>query len=255
MQGTPHIAITPEPLVRALRGAPSVQAALVSRLSGPPGLAAFDADGTLWAGDLGEAVLIDLISRRRLLDAPRDPWATYLGLFDQGPAAAFAYAGRLMAGLSETEVRETSARVFAADFTGRIFPETRWLLETLAGRGWQVYIVSASNRWSIEVAAAATFGLTGDRVVALDVEVEGGVLTDRVCLPVPTLEGKPRLLAARSGRSPDLAFGNSILDLPLLLAAELPVAVGPAPGPRNPPEGFLAEAAGRGWARLEIPVA
>jgi len=250
-----EIGATPEPLVRALRG--KAAAALVSRLAGPPGLAAFDADGTLWDGDLGEAVLRDLVARRRLLDSPRDPWGEYLRLFEVGPAEAFAYAGRLMAGLSELEVRETSARIFATEFAPRVFPETRWLLETLAGNGWEVYIVSASNRWSIEV-AAEVFGLPADRVVALDLDAERGILTDRVRLPVPTLEGKPALLRARSGRNPDLAFGNSVLDIPLLLAAAVPVAVGLLPGllsPASHPNAFLAQAAQRGWARLEIPAA
>jgi phosphoserine phosphatase len=254
VQSASEIGVTPEPLVRALRGDGDSASALVSRLAGPPGLAAFDADGTLWDGDLGEAVLRDLIARRRLLASPRDPWGEYLRLFEVGPAEAFAYAGQLMAGLSEVELRETSARIFTAEFAPRVFAETRWLLETLAGNGWEVYIVSASNRWSIEVAAEA-FGLPADRVVALDLETEGGILTDRVCLPVPTLEGKPALLRARTGRRLDLAFGNSTLDIPLLLAAAVPVAVGLLPGPASEPSAFLVQAAQRGWARLEIPAA
>ncbi len=252
MLGIPEIGSAPGPLVRSLRGEAGAQ--LVSRLAGPSGLAAFDADGTLWDGDLGEAVLRDLIAAGRLRDPPRDPWGAYLDLFEHGPAEAFAYAGRLMAGLSEAEVRDVSARVFKVAFAPQVFPETRWLLDTLLGRGWDVYIVSASNRWSIEV-AAALLGLPAQRVVALDLETERGVLTDRVCLPVPTLEGKPRLLRARAGRDPDLAFGNSILDIPLLLSAGLPVAVGLLSGPANQPNPFLLNAAQRGWARLEIPPA
>ncbi len=251
-ESAPRIDAAPEPLVRALRGEGA--AALVSRLDGPPGLAAFDADGTLWDGDLGEAVLRDLIARRRLPASPRDPWGEYLRLFEVGPAEAFAFAGRVMAGLSEAELRETSARVFAAEFAQRRFAETRWLLETLAGRGWEIYIVSASNRWSIEVAAEA-YGLPADRVAALDLETEGGLLTDRVCLPVPTLAGKPALLRRRTGRRLDLAFGNSTLDIPLLLEATVPVAVGLLPAPASQPNAFLIDAARRGWARLEIPAA
>ena len=90
MQGTSEIGTSPDPLARSLRG--EAGHALVSRLEGPPGLAAFDADGTLWDGDLGEAVLLDLIAARRLRDPPRDPWAEYLALFERGPAEAFAYA-------------------------------------------------------------------------------------------------------------------------------------------------------------------
>jgi phosphoserine phosphatase len=237
-------------LTRSLRG--EGREAFLSRLSGPPGLAAFDADGTLWDGDLGEAVLRELVARGQLIDAPSDPWAEYLGRFEQSPGAAFAYAGRLMAGLSEELVREVSARVYDADFRRCVFPEARWLLRTLVDRGWEVYIVSASIRWSIEV-AARDFGLTPQRVVALDLETEAGLITDRVLEPIPTLEGKPALLRARAGRPPDLAFGNSMLDLPLLLSAAIPIGVGLLAGPDARPNAFLVEAARRGWARLEIP--
>ena len=252
MQGTPEIPLssTPEPLRRSLRG--GATEALLRRLAGPPGLAAFDADGTLWEGDLGEAVLRDLIAKQKLVDPPPDPWAEYLGRFEQSPAEAFAYAGRLMAGLSEDLVRETSARIYASEFAARVFPESRWLLETLASRNWLVYVVSASNRWSIEV-AARDFGLAADRVLALDLATERGILTDRVLLPVPTLEGKPALLMARAGRKPDIAFGNSSLDIPLLLSAAIPVAVGLLSSDASRPNVFLVDAARRGWTRLEIP--
>jgi phosphoserine phosphatase len=244
------LSATPDRLARSLRG--EAREVFLARLAGPPGLAAFDADGTLWDGDLGEAVLLELIAAGQLIGAPADPWAQYLDRFSQGAGEAFAYAGRLMAGLSEDLVREVSARVYAADFRARVFPEARWLLEVLIERGWEVYVVSASNRWSIEV-AARDLGLPAERVVALDLETAGGVLTTQVRLPVPTLEGKPSLLRARAGRAADLAFGNSLLDLPLLLSATVPVGVGLLEGPDARPNAFLVEAARRGWARLEIP--
>jgi phosphoserine phosphatase len=254
MQGTRevHPPTTPEPLLRSLRGKGA--AALLTRMAGPPGLAAFDADGTLWDGDLGEAVLLALIREGQLLAAPPDPWNEYVARVNRDPADGFGYAGRLMAGLSEELIRGTSARVFAAEFSAKVFPECRWLLQTLAQSGWVIYLVSASNRWSIEI-AADSFGLPRERVLALDLDSDQGILTDRVCSPVPTLEGKPALLRARTDRFPDLAFGNSFLDLPLLLSATVPVAVGLLrdASQGNPQNAFLVEATRRGWARLEIP--
>ena len=124
----------------------------------------------------------------------------------------------------------------------------RFCLQHLTTRGWAVYVVSASNRWSVQAGARA-LGIPPERVLALSVAVEQGLLTDRVMEPVPTLEGKPVLLRQHAGRDADIAFGNSVLDLPMLLASATRVAVGtPYPGNR-----FLAQARKRGFALLEIP--
>jgi phosphoserine phosphatase len=222
----------------------------LERLAGPPGLAAFDADGTIWEGDIGEEVLEELIREGRLLSPPPDPWGEYVQLVKRDPAAGFAFTGRVMQGLPESLLRELSARVYARTIAPQIFPAMRWLIEELRRRGWEIYVVSASNRWSIEV-AVEPLGISATHVLALDVEAEGGKLTDHVRRPIPTLEGKPALLRNAAGRAPDLAFGNSVLDLPLLLTAAVPVAVGSVgEAPRNR---FLAQAMRRGWARLEFP--
>ena len=253
MQGTPPPSFdTPPALRRSLCG--DAAPALLKRLAGPPGLAAFDADGTLWDGDLGEAVLQALIARGELVSPPPDPWGEYVRRVRRDPHEGFAYAGRLMAGLSERRVRELSGVLYADRFAPAVFAEARWLLAFLHEHGWDVYLVSASNRWSIEVAAEA-LGVAQGRVCALDLDVAQGVITDRVRLPVPTLDGKPALLRTAAGRAPDLAFGNSVLDLPLLRAAVLPVAVGLLRSVGRPRNQFLVQAARRGWARIEIPAA
>jgi phosphoserine phosphatase len=236
----------PEALAAALAGEGA--AAFWERINGPPGLAAFDADGTLWEGDIGEDVLQALIRGRLLVDPHDDAWEEYARRVRRDPADGFAFAGRLMRGLDEATVREVSERVFAERFANAVFPVVRFCLEHLAARGWDVYVVSASNRWSVEI-GAAKLGIAPERVIGLSVAVEGGRLTDRLVGPVPTLEGKPVLLRQIAGRDADVAFGNSVLDLPLLLTSATPVAVGsPYPGNR-----FLAQARKRGFAVLEIP--
>lgn len=120
----------------------------------------------------------------------------------------------------------------------------------MRANGWIVYIVSASNRWSVAPGARA-LGIDADHVIAVDVAVERGLLTDRVSDPIPTLAGKPGLLRQRAGRDGDLAFGNSRLDLPLLEASRFPVAV----GPRSRSTPLLDEAKRRGWPRLRTELA
>jgi phosphoserine phosphatase len=236
----------PEALAATLVGEGA--AGFWERVNGPPGLAAFDADGTLWEGDIGEEVLQDLAATGSLVNPPSAPWEEYLRRVRRDPADGFAFAVQVMRGLDEETVFAVSERVFERSFASAIFPAVRSCLEHLLARKWEVFVVSASNRWSVEV-GAKRLGLSADRVVGLSVRVEGGRLTDRVVQPVPTLQGKPDLLRQRAGRDADLAFGNSVLDLPLLLASRTPVAVGtPYPGNR-----FLAQARKRGFAILEIP--
>jgi phosphoserine phosphatase len=236
----------PEALAAALAGEGA--AGFRERVNGPPGVAAFDADGTLWEGDIGEAVLQELIREGSLLDPPARPWEEYERRVRRDPADGFAFAGRVMRGLSVTQVLEVSKRVFVECFASAIFPAVQGWLQHLTARGWEVYVVSASNRWSVEI-GAASLGVPSERVIGLSVVVEDGRLTDRVVEPVPTLEGKPTLLRKAAGRDADVAFGNSVLDLPLLLASATPVAVGsPYPGNR-----FLAQARKRGFAILKLP--
>ena len=236
----------PEALAATLVGEGA--AGVWERVNGPPGLAAFDADGTLWEGDIGEEVLQDLVATGSLVNPPPAPWEEYLRRVRRDPADGFAFAVQVMHGLDEEKVRAVSERIFEERFASAIFREVRACLGHLLARKWDVYVVSASNRWSVEV-GAKRLGVSAARVIGLSVLVEGGKLTDHVVQPVPTLQGKPDLLRQLAGRDPDLAFGNSVLDLPLLLASRVPVAVGtPYPGNR-----FLAQARKRGFAILEIP--
>jgi HAD superfamily phosphoserine phosphatase-like hydrolase len=225
---------------------PSDRGRLLEVLEGAPGIAAFDADGTLWDGDVGEELLAKLAREDRLLP-PAGPSAfeDYCARFRRDPADAFAYAGLALAGLREDFVATEAERLFAERPDGWIFPPMRELVAGLLAGGWRVYIVSASIRWSVEP-GARLLGLDSDHVVAVEVVVKHGRLTSEVRQPVPTLAGKPDLLRQRAGRGPDLAFGNSLLDLPLLEASNFPVAV----GPRSRATALLDEARRRGWAVL-----
>jgi phosphoserine phosphatase len=230
---------------------PSDRGRLLEVIDGPPGIAAFDADGTLWDGDVGEELLARLEREGKLI-APAGPgaFAEYSRRFKRDAADAFSYAGRVLAGLREDFVAAEAERLFAERAGGWVFPPMRELVAGLHDRGWSVYIVSASIRWSV-APGARLLEIEPDRVIALDVVVERGLLTTELCQPIPTLTGKPSLLRERAGRDADLAFGNSRLDLPLLEASRFPVAV----GPHSSTSPLLDEALRRGWPRLrtELP--
>jgi HAD superfamily phosphoserine phosphatase-like hydrolase len=186
-----------------------------------PGLACFDADGTLWAGDVGDAFLLHLVETRVIPDV----WGQYEQLVAREPAAAYAFAVRAMAGLAEREVA-LRAEAFFASFEGQVFPAMIGLVRGLLERGHSVWLVSGSNRWIIE-AAARRLGLPS-QVIAQEVLVRDGILTDIDREPTIFGPGKVRAIEERLGQRPALAAGNSWSDAEMLEhATELRLLVNP----------------------------
>jgi HAD superfamily phosphoserine phosphatase-like hydrolase len=175
-----------------------------------PGLACFDADGTLWAGDVGEAFLQHLVAEKVLPDV----WGEYERIVAEDPGAAYAFAVRVMAGLREEEVY-SRARDYFAGYERHVFPAMRALVSSLKERGHEIWLVSGSNRWLIE-ASAERLGLSPKNVIAQEVSVLGGVLTDQDRHPTIFGPGKVVAIDARIGRRPALAAGNSWSDAEML---------------------------------------
>jgi phosphoserine phosphatase len=207
--------------------------------------AVFDADDTLWNGDLGEALQEALVRDGRLDQAVDD---RYRELLRADRRTAYAYATTALAGLTETFLRERTAALWAESWAQRVFPEMRGLLAALAARGVTAWVASATNRWAIEVAASA-LGIPTERVIAMEVEADGGVLTDRLLLPAVSGAGKAEAIERRLPRVPALVAGDSVNDLAMLrLATKVALVVNAKPG-EDPLTGvdLLGEAALCGW--------
>ncbi|MGM0576364.1 MAG: HAD family hydrolase [Myxococcota bacterium] len=218
-------------------------------------VAVFDADGTLWAEDVGDVHLRVLEERGLIRSPPGEPgvFDAYLRLCRQDPGAGYAFAVEVMAGLSEDVVRETAREAWARHRDRLLEPVTR-LLRTLGRVDVEVWVVSASNRWVVEAAAVDALGLSPDRVVAMACDVVDGRLTGEVIEPRPNGPGKVEAIREWIGVRPRLAFGNSLHDADMLDDAARGVLVRAHREPATPPlSGDLAarRAAG-GW--LVLPV-
>jgi phosphoserine phosphatase len=130
-------------------------------------------------------------------------------------------------GLREEDVLRLSARFFEENFLSRIFPEMRRLVTELQKSGCDVWAVSSTNEWVIRE-AMKHFAIPADRILAAAVEIDNGVITDRL-IRVPSGIGKPQAILEVIGRPPDAAFGNSRWDAEMLRIARYPVAVNPNP--------------------------
>jgi phosphoserine phosphatase len=130
-------------------------------------------------------------------------------------------------GLSESLVQSAANQFFDQAILPGIFPEMRRLVSKLQEQGSQVWAVSSTNEWMIR-AGMRHFGIPQDKILAAMVQVDDGIITDRV-VRVPSGDGKPKALQSVADQPPDAAFGNSKWDIAMLQIARHAFAVNPNP--------------------------
>jgi len=200
----------------------------VLRLS--PRLAVFDCDGTLWSGDAGEG-FFDWELKRGVVSDEVVRWArARYDQYKKGKVTEDEMCGEMVQlhkGLKESDILRLSAEFFEQHFLNRIFPEMRRLVAEMQSSGCDVWAVSSTNEWVIRE-AMKHFGIPRDHILAAAVEVENGIISDRL-IRVPSGIGKPQSILEVIGRPPDAAFGNSRWDAEMLRSARYAVAVNPNP--------------------------
>jgi phosphatidylglycerophosphatase C len=251
------------------------------RAFAPSPMLAFDADGTLWRGDVGFDALFELFERgvraeaREALAreaalhgvavghgddattlAKKLTDAYFAGAYDE--TAAFAMMSWVFAGHDEGELEAFSRALFEEKgLAARLHPWVREVLAFAAAREISTLIVSASPRFLIEAAARAlALPVTSAHgmVVARDA---AGRLEPRLAEPPTTGQGKLEALRrAHPGATLLGAFGDGGWDAPMVLAARVRVAVGHGSGlaKRQPPiEGLFVLPASDHLAPLAPP--
>jgi phosphoserine phosphatase len=112
-------------------------------------------------------------------------------------------------------------------FPGHIFGEMQELVRRLDQQGCEVWAVSSSNEWVIRT-GMKQFGIPEQRILAAKVELDDGVITDRL-VRIPSGPGKPKALREVARKQIDAAFGNSRWDADMLAISRHPFAVNPNP--------------------------
>lgn len=195
-----------------------------------PHLAVFDCDGTLWSGDAGER-FFDWELSREVVSPEVVRWArARYADYKAGKVSEDDMCGEMVTlhkGLKEAEVLRLSKEFFEQNFAQKIFPEMRRLIAELQNSGCDVWAVSSTNEWVIRE-SMKHFGISKEKILAAAVEIENGIITDRL-VRVPSGIGKPKAILEVIGRPPDTAFGNSRWDTEMLQIARYPVAVNPNP--------------------------
>ncbi len=227
------------------------KAALGALKDGAEPLAAFDADGTLWDTDVGEAFFDYQIKNKLLPDLPADPLKFYRALHATDTLSAFLWLAQINKGLPIAKVREWAHDAFEGMKPLPIFGEMKDLIGELKGAGADVYVVTASIKWSVEP-AAEFLGIPKEHVVGVQTSIVDGYVTDQQEGAVTWREGKVTGLLETTGRRrPFLCAGNTMGDLALLDCAthfRVVNAAAAASDPNRETEQTLVEIAKkRGW--------
>ncbi len=224
----------------------------VARREEGNGVLAFDGDGTLWSGDVGEDFFHAMVARDRFepsatlelkriaaehrLDTAGDGAALARRLYEEYLEQRFPEIGicELMAwGCAGWGLSELGA--FAVEVANKSALPARFHTEAVSVLAWaqkagiEVFLVSASPR-AIVLEAAKAVGVDAAHVVAATPLLDGTTLLPTVDRPIPYGPGKVTRLRERIGDRPlYAAFGDNVFDLPMLNEAKVGVAVRPKP--------------------------
>jgi phosphoserine phosphatase len=206
-----------------------------------PRVAAFDCDGTLWSGDAGVTFFDWEIEQTVVSPTVGAAMRARYLEYQAGQVSEEDMCGEMVTmhkGIPEATMMHVATEFMAQSFPGHIFPEMQELVGRLREYGCDIWAVSSSNEWVIR-AGMKLFEIPEDHILATKVEIENGVISDRL-VRVPSGPGKPRALAEVVKNDVDVAFGNSRWDADMLSAAKNGFAVNPNPD-------LEALARQRGW--------
>ena len=225
-----------------------------ARVDGPAALV-FDADGTLWAGDVSEDVFEYAVQRELLreeaLEALREDALAH-GVEATGSASHIAgaifeayrqdrYPERdvcammtwCYAGFSVEEVGELARTAMSETaLESRLQRDLEPVVEWARDAGLRTVIVSASPRW-IVAEGARLWGFAPHDIAASTPELDGTRVAPRLSGEVPYAEHKIPFARGVIGDADWLAsFGDNLFDEAMLKEARVGVAVHPKPAMR-----------------------
>ncbi|MCB0393318.1 MAG: haloacid dehalogenase-like hydrolase [Bdellovibrionales bacterium] len=194
----------------------------------PPYVAAFDADGTLWDIDVGELFFEYQIGHSNLI-LPDEPYETYIKMREEKPFEALVWLAQINSGHSLKKVRSWAHDCFRKlGHTIPVLPPMTELIEHLYANDFEVYIVTASVKWSIEP-FGQLFSVPPEKVIGTTTHVIDGIITDKEDL-ITYQEKKVDGVMKYIGRRPHLAAGNAFSDRFLIESAtDINIAIQSSP--------------------------
>ena len=187
--------------------------------------ALFDLDNTLLVGDIGEAVFVQLLADGHPLKCT---WEEYQSFLRRDISAAYRLVVESMAGLTVHEVEEVTMKVLKSPGSivkygkaqipaPKPHPGMKKLLVQLRKLKYTIYVISASNRISVRVAAEEFFGIPPECSFGIEAKIVGGRLSATLIKPYPIGAGKKDVYHKHIGMSAPLVTAtDSINDMEML---------------------------------------
>ena len=211
----------------------------------------FDADGTLWSGDVSEDVFGHAVDNELLradaadalaktaretgFDASGTPSAIGKRLFRAyvedrfGEREVCEVMTWCYAGYTPSELISLARQVFAdRELAARINRRLEPILEYAQRSNLRALVVSASPQPIVEV-AAELWGFSPEQICGARAALEAGRYAARLVGPIPYAEQKCPAARALIGDDADwlASFGDNVFDVEMLCAARLGIAVNP----------------------------
>jgi len=233
-------------------------------------VAFFDADHTLWAGDLGDVVARAAMDQGLLKPEASEPVADILRRNGGSPTMDPIEDSRLIlkryfkdqveevdiisaqvvcyAGWTPSELHEFGQALFDEHLAHKIYDDMTALHEALKKTGIAIRVISGSPQWLVE-AASARFDIPKEDVFGARAVIVDGKLSGTIEHPITYTDGKVDAMKHFIGdRKATIAFGDSKSDYPMQERCMIRVAVNPRPGVRK----YAAENQPEHW-RLWVP--
>ena len=201
----------------------------ISALIQPNGAVIFDADGTLWHDDLGDAFFAFLVDKG-IVSAQN--LSKYKAMERSEPARAYGFAVQCLTGLHDSQVLDLSDKFCRTWLSDRIRQDVVSLARALHDAGMRVEVISATADLIVRPAIRAVLG---NRTKSHGIRVESiqGVLTDRLVMPMPFAAGKVDVFNTLGIGPLLIAVGDSMHDIPILRHADLGIWVGIGKSPED----------------------
>ncbi|MBL8022392.1 MAG: haloacid dehalogenase-like hydrolase [Leptospirales bacterium] len=116
---------------------------------------------------------------------------------------------RFLAGESPQKIRDLGDECFKSDYSTKIFPQMKALIQLLKKNGFEVWIVTASPEALYQTFLSRELGLSPMNILGVKSVVRNDILTDEMIQPIPQEEGKRHAIETFIQAQPLLAGGNS----------------------------------------------
>lgn len=146
----------------------------------------------------------------------------------KGLEFAYRWTSFIFSGFTPSEFKEISLNVWREGIAKREiypYPAMLQMIKFLKQNHWKVYIVTASPSFAIEI-ISREFNISSDNVIGMNLELDDEIhMTPKIIEPYTYGEGKVEAFLKKTGKLPDLSFGDTINDFPLLQKSEKAVLI------------------------------